>query len=118
MIGVREIVFSKYLGYFRPETGKIFVSLYVVAINQSGEEKSFLESDLALVDGGGEISGSVIFGDKEPEFSSCTLKPGGNCEGWWTTVIWDKPEVKDKLSFRWNPCWVFCSAMEVEIRQK
>ncbi len=117
LIGVREIVFSNYLGYYRPETGKIFVSLYVVAINNSTQEYSFLESDLGLVDGGGEITSGVYFAEKEPSFSSCTIKPGGACEGWWTTMIWDRPEVKNNLNFRWDPCLLLCPAMETPIRQ-
>jgi hypothetical protein len=116
LIGVREIVFSNYLGYFVPETGKIFVSLYVVAINNSTQEYTF--SDLELVDGGGEITYGVVLAKKEPSFSSCTIKPGGTCEGWWTTMIWNRPEVKSNLKFRWNPCLILCPAMETAIRQK
>lgn len=117
MVGVRDIAFNKYLGYYRAEQGKIYVSLYIVAINGSDRETSFFDDDFALVDGGGEVTGGVIFGRKEPEFSSCTIKPGGVCEGWWTTMIWDRPEVKDKLTFRWDPCLLFCSAMETPINQ-
>jgi hypothetical protein len=117
MIGVREIAWDTYLGYFRAEQGKIYVSLYIVAINNSNSTKAFDESDFSLIDGGGEITHGVIFGRKEPEFGSCQIIPGGACEGWWTTMIWNKPEVKGDLTFRWDPCLIFCDAMEVTIQQ-
>lgn len=117
LIGVRKIVFSNYLGYFVPETGKIFVSIYVVAINNTDSEYTFSKSDLKLVDGGGQITSGVIFAEKEPSFSGCTMKPGGTCEGWWTTMIWDRPDVKNSLIFRWDPCLLFCSPMEIPINQ-
>lgn len=116
-IGVREIIFNNYLGYYRPDSGKIFVSLYIIAINESTSETSFFGNDLHLVDGGGEITHGVLLADKSPDFSTCTLKPGGSCEGWWTTMIWNRPEVRDNLFFRWDPCLLFCSAMETPIYQ-
>jgi hypothetical protein len=117
LVGVREIAWSNYLGYYRPEKGKIYVSLYVIAINNSDSETTFFSDDFALVDGGGEVSGEVIFGEQEPSFSTCTVKPGGVCEGWWTTMIWDRPEVKKNLVFRWDTGW-FSPTFETEIRQE
>jgi hypothetical protein len=116
-VGVRDLSWNKYLSYYRPDQGKIYVSLYIVAINESDSETTFFENDFELVDGGGEITGGVIFGRKEPEFNTCTVKPGGTCEGWWTTMIWDRPEVKADLTFRWDPCLIFCDAMEIPIQQ-
>ncbi len=107
-LGVREIAWDTYLGYFTPENGKIFVSFYIVAINLSDTETSFFDWDLSLVDGGGEITGGASLARKEPSFSSCTLLPGGKCEGWWTTIIWDRPDVKTNLILRWDPCLIFC----------
>lgn len=88
-----------------------------MAINYSDSTYTFSVSDLGLVDGGGEITSGVIFGSVEPEYDSCTVKPGGKCEGWWTTMIWDRPEVKENLRFRWDPCLLFCDAMETYIFQ-
>ena len=116
-LGVREISWDKYLGYYRPEKGQIFLSIYIISINNSNREFTFSPSDINLVDGGGEIHGRVVFGDKEPTFSSCTVKPGGICEGWWTTMIWDRPEVRENLFIRWNPCWLFCDTQEVPVIQ-
>lgn len=117
-VGVSDIQWNYSLGYFRAEKGKILVSLYIIAINKTDHEETFYESNIAMVDGGGEVTGGVIFSQVEPEFSTCTLKPGGVCEGWWTTMIWDRPEVKENLLLRWDPCFLFCDAMETEIHQE
>jgi hypothetical protein len=116
-VGVRDIDWNYYLGYYRAETGKIYVSLYIKVINNSDTETTVFWSDLSLIDGGGEISGGVIFGELEPAFSTCTLRPGGSCEGWWTTMIWDRPDVKNNLTLRWDPCFFNCDPLEVVIRQ-
>lgn len=107
-LGVQEIAFDKFLGYYSPESGKIFVSLYVVAFNMSASEVAFSDFDFSLVDGGGEVTSGALLASKEPSFSTCTILPGGKCEGWWTTIIWDRPEVKQNLVFRWDPCLIFC----------
>jgi len=117
-VGVKDIAFNKYLGYYSAEQGKIYVSIYLVAYNISASEESIFDSDIALVDGRGEITSGVLFGRKSPEFTSCTLKPGGSCEGWWTTMIWDSPETKENLIFRWSPCWFSCGPFETQIFQK
>lgn len=117
-VGVREMRWNNSLGYFRPEDGKIYVSVYIVAINLSEQTQTFSPSDFSLVDGGGQITGGVIFGEIEPEFSSCTVRTNGVCEGWWTTQIWNRPEVKENLSFRWSPCLVMCSSLETPILQE
>lgn len=116
-VGVRDLSWDKYLGYFRAEEGKIFVSVYIVVINMGDTEKSVLESDFSLIDGGGQITSGVFFAEKEPKFSGCTLTPGGSCEGWWTTMIVDNPQVRGNLTLRWDPCLLFCDAMDVYIRQ-
>lgn len=113
-VGVREISWSYSIDYYRPESGKIFLSLYVLAVNTGEYEESFFPSDIALVDGGGEVHGELLLGEKEPAFHSCTIKPGGVCEGWWTTSIWDREETKKNLMFRWDPGW-FISSQETEI---
>ena len=117
-IGVRQIAWSYESGYYRVESGKIFLSLYVIAVNKGQEEVSFNPSDLAVVDGGGQINGQVVIEPREPEFAYCSIKPGGRCEGWWTTFIWDRPDVKKNLVFRWSPCWVLCGPIETPIVQK
>jgi uncharacterized protein YraI len=117
LVGVREIRWNTSLGYFTPDTDKIYISLYIVAINQSDTTQSFYDLDFSLIDGGGEITGGVIFGSISPEFDSCTVLPGGTCEGWWTTMIWDRPEVRQDLTFQWDPCLVFCSPFQVAIEQ-
>ena len=116
-VGVREIWWGYSLGYYRPESGKIFLSLYLVGINIGNSEETFNPLDFDLIDGGGEIHSYLIFADKEPEFSLCTVKPGGTCEGWWTTSIWDRLEVKENLTFRWEPSW-FDPTFETEILQE
>jgi hypothetical protein len=115
-VGVQEIAWSYSLGYWRPESGKVFLSLYIIAMNVGDSETTFNPLDFALVDGGGEISGQLIFGSREPEFSLCTVKAGGVCEGWWTTSIWDRPDVRGNLTFRWRPSF-WDSPLETQIEQ-
>jgi predicted RNA-binding Zn-ribbon protein involved in translation (DUF1610 family)/flagellar basal body-associated protein FliL len=117
-IGVQKIEWSYSLSYYRPENGKIFLSLYIVGVNNSTSEDSFDSSDIELVDGGGEVNGHLIIEPREPGFGSCTVKQGGKCEGWWTTQILDRPEVKQNLTLRWSPCLLFCNSMETPIIQK
>jgi len=116
MVGVREMVWSYRIDYYRPESGKVFVSLYILAMNIGDSEESFYSGDFALVDGGGEIHGELFLPEREPSFGSCAIKPGGVCEGWWTTSIWDRDEVKEKLLFRWDPA-LFASIQETPIDQ-
>ncbi|NLE46464.1 MAG: SH3 domain-containing protein [Chloroflexi bacterium] len=115
-IGVREVRWDYSLNYFTPQEGMIYFSAYIIAVNESDVEETFFESDIEVVDGGGEVRGDVIFGYVSPRFSSCTVKPGGVCEGWWTTQMWDRPEVRENLLLRWEPSWVD-PALETEIRQ-
>ncbi|MBN1139308.1 MAG: hypothetical protein JXM73_22215 [Anaerolineae bacterium] len=116
MVGVREISWSYRIGYYRPESGKVFVSLYILAVNNSDSEQRYFSDDFGLVDGGGEIHGELFLPEKEPSFDFCTIKPGGMCEGWWTTSIWDREEVKQDLLFRWDPGF-FASIQETPINQ-
>jgi hypothetical protein len=111
---VKEIAWNRWIGYHRPDSGKIYLSLYIVTVNNGGDEATFFPGDFHLVDGGGEVSDYEWFGNLEPEFSSCTVKPGGICQGWWTTMIWDKPETKANMLFRWEPSW-FDDALETGI---
>ncbi len=115
-VGVREIAWSYRLEHYRPESGKIFLSLYIIGINAGDSEETFSPHNFSLVDGGGEISGQLLIEPKEPEFSPCTVKPGGMCEGWWTTAIWDRPDVKENLMFRWDPGF-WSEPLEVPIQQ-
>lgn len=115
-VGVREIAWDKYLSSRKPDKGKIYLSIYVVAINNTDVEVSFYPSDFGVVDGGGEVHGRVIFAEKEPRFSPCIIRPGGTCEGWWTTQIWDRPDVKEDLLFQWTPDW-FINTLETPIIQ-
>jgi hypothetical protein len=117
-IGVQRIAWSYSLSYYRPESGKIFVSLYIVGVNKGTSEDTFNPLDIGLVDGGGEVNGRVFIEPREPEYQLCTIKPGGRCEGWWTTMIWDRPEVKQGLAFRWSPCLLLCDSQETPIVQK
>lgn len=116
-VGVKEVAWDYRLGYYRPASGKIYVSLYIMAVNIGQYEERFSASNFALVDGGGEISGKLIWDAKEPGFGTCTVKPGGVCEGWWTTSIWDREEVKQNLLFRWSP-GLFGPTQETEINLK
>lgn len=117
-VGIREMRWDRSLGYFRPEEEKIYLSVYVIAINLSEKTQTFYPSDFDMVDGGGQISGHVIFGELDPTFTSCTVRTNGVCEGWWTTMIWDREEVKRDLSFRWGPCLITCSPLETPIFQE
>lgn len=103
LVGVREYRWSYSIGVWQVETGKVFISLYIVAINLSNEQQSFSIFDFDLVDGGGEISGRAFVEPREPGFEDCTILPGGSCEGWWTTYIWDRPEVRESITLRWQP---------------
>jgi len=113
-VGVREISWNSWLGYFRPEKGKIYYSIYIIAINLSDKTVNFNPYDFSVVDGGGEIHSQVIFAKIEPDFDSCTVRQGGVCEGWWTTFIWDRPEVKKNLIIKYEPSW-FSESMETSI---
>ncbi len=114
-LGVTDISWDKYIGYYKADDGKIFISLYVVAINLSDQELSFFEFDLSLVDGGGQITSGLILPQKDPSFESCTLLPGGKCEGWWTAMVWDRPDVRENLTLRWEPCLLFCDVDYYEL---
>ena len=71
-----------------------------MAINNGDDTVSFHDSDFSLIDGGAQVTSGVIFGKVDPDFSSCSARRGGVCEGWWTTMIWDRLEVRDSLVFR------------------
>jgi uncharacterized protein YraI len=116
LVGVREIAWNRSLGYNRADQGKTYLSIYIVAINLSEKTQTFSRGDFNLIDGGGQIVGHAIFGSKEPRFSSCTVLPGGTCEGWWTTMIWDRPDTRQNLILRWRHCWL-CSTVETDIIQ-
>lgn len=115
-IGVSELRWDYSLNYFTPQEGMIYFSAYIIAVNESDVEETFFESDIEVVDGGGEVRGDVILSYVSPRFSTCTVKPGGACEGWWTTQMWDRPEVRENLLLRWEPSWGN-PALETEIRQ-
>lgn len=115
-VGVYEIAWDQSIGYFEPQQGKIFLSLYILAINTGDKELSFNPLDFFLVDGGVKVNGLMMFLKKEPAFTLCTVKPGGTCEGWWTTEIWDRPDVKSNLVFRWDT-GSFSPRIEEPIRQ-
>lgn len=102
-VGVIEARWDADLGFFRAENGKILISIYIVARNHSDSEISFNPLDFSLIDGGGEVSGKVYGPELEPVFSPCRIQPGGACEGWWTTQIFDRAEVRADLTLRWNP---------------
>lgn len=103
LIGVQEYRWSYSVGGYRPETGQVFISLYLVAINNSGSQETFTPYDFAVIDGGSEISGRLLVEPREPSFRSCTVLSGGVCEGWWTTSIWDRPNVRSSITLRWDP---------------
>jgi hypothetical protein len=117
-MGVQKIEWSYSLGYYVPENGEIFLSLYIVGFNNSTSEDSFDSRDIALVDGNGQVNSHLLIEPREPGLGSCTVKPGGKCEGWWTTKVLDKPQVKQNLILRWSPCLLFCNSMETPIIQK
>jgi len=114
IVGVREVAWSYRIGYYRPEAGRIFVSMYILAVNTGSGETRFWSDDFGLVDGGGEIHGELLLPEKEPGFGVCAIKPGGVCEGWWTTSVWDRAEVRTGLNFRWDP-GLFDPILETEI---
>ena len=115
-VGVKDIAWSTSLGYFRAEAGHIYLSLYIIAVNTGEDTETFRPLDFSVVDGGGEITSGVVFGEKEPTFNACTVRPGGVCEGWWTTMIWNRPEVRSNLTLRWSPGW-FVPTQETRIEQ-
>lgn len=117
-VGVQDLRWDYSLGYFRAERGKILVSLYIVALNKSDQQSYFSDSSFSLIDGGREETSGVVFSEVEPSFSSCSVLPGGKCEGWWTTMVWDRPEVRETLLFVWNPPCIFCPNLEAPITQE
>lgn len=115
-VGVEDIRWNYSLRYWRAEKEKIYVSVYIKAINLSNSHKTFYASDFGLIDGGNLAHSNVIFGEVEPTFSTCSALPGGLCEGWWTTMIWDRPESRKNLQLVWEPCFL-CSATSTPISQ-
>lgn len=113
--GVDKIRWDYSLGYYRADSQKIFLSLYIIVENLSGETESFTEDDFSVIDGGGEITGVMLFSEIEPSFGYCTVLDGGRCEGWWTTMIWDRPESRENLRLEWTPCWIFCDTTTTRI---
>jgi len=103
-VGVTQMEWGNDIGgLWRPDAEKIFLSIYIVAVNESTGERSFSASDFEIVDGSGQIGGLLI-ASKEPEFKAvCTVVPGGVCEGWWTTQLFDREGTRAGLIFRWNP---------------
>ena len=63
-VGVADISFNRYLGYFSTDQGKTYVSIYLVAHNASSEEHTILDYYIELVDERGEITSGVLFGEK------------------------------------------------------
>ncbi|MGE5222723.1 MAG: hypothetical protein ACM3PY_09805 [Omnitrophica WOR_2 bacterium] len=100
-VGVRALAWDKIIGSHTPGDGRIFVSLYIVAVNVGQDNIVFNPLDFRLVDGGGEIHRSTSQ-TKDPAFSVCTVKPAGICEGWWTTSIRDLANIRQNLLFNWN----------------
>ena len=117
-VGVQDMRWDYSLGYYRAERGKIYVSFYIVAVNNGESSQSFSDFDFELIDGGKEVTSGVVFGELDPTFSSCTVLPGGKCEGWWTTMIWDREEVKSDLTFVWDPPCIFCEDLTTPIVQE
>lgn len=117
LVGVQEIAWSYRIDRYIPEEGKIFVSLYIVAMNNGSGEVTFSPDDFGLVDGAGEIHGRLVSGAKEPEFPVCTVEPSGGCEGWWTAAIRDLPEVTGDLYLRWD-AGTFETAYEIPIGER
>jgi len=116
-VGVTQMEWGNSIGgIWRPDEEKLFLSLYIVAVNESTIERSFSASDFGIVDGSGQVGGLLI-ASKEPEFKSvCTVIPGGVCEGWWTTQMFDREETRANLVFRWNP-GLFSTTQETAIVQ-
>jgi uncharacterized protein YraI len=115
-VRVINMSWDKYIGYWRAEGGKIFLSLYIVAVNHTDDERYFYWGDFKVIDGSGAINEANWVAVREPEFGSCTVIPGGICEGWWTTEIIDRPENRETLIFRWETGW-FSPDIEAIIRQ-
>ncbi len=105
-VGVREVSWNYRLGIWRPEDGNVFLSVYIVGTNTGKNEETFNPLDFAVVDGSGRVNGTSWLAEKEPEFDLCTAKPGGTCEGWWTTQIVDRPKARENLIFQWEPNWL------------
>ena len=105
-VGIKKIAWSKAIDDSAPDTGKIYFSIYIVAENQSSEEQLFNPSDFEIVDGNGKSNRGVISVEKDPFFKFCVTRPGGVCQGWWTTMIADTPEAKAKLDWLWSPAWL------------
>lgn len=103
VVGVKEVWWGRSLALSEADTGKTFVSLYILAVNNTNVEWLFDDGDFKIIDGGGEIHNALIYPSKEPEFGSCKIQTGGTCEGWWTTQIWNRDEVKAALTLRWDP---------------
>lgn len=115
-VGAKDIAFDTHLGYYRPEQGKIFVSIYIIAKNNSTSTVTFTRGSFGLIDGQGRLLGRAISATKGPSFSTCTVRPGGVCEGWWTSIVINQPASRNELRLYWDPCFL-CSRLEVPIEQ-
>jgi hypothetical protein len=116
-VGVKDISWDYYFGYFVPEKGEVFLSLYIIAINNSNSSQTFKEGDFGVIDGNKNLQGHTLFSSKEPSFGRCTVRSGGKCEGWWSTIVLDQPDVKENITLFWDPC-LFCERIEIQVLEK
>jgi len=113
-LAVQEIAWDEKLGIWEAGPGEVYLSLYIVATNDSGEVATFNPLDFATIDGNGEVNGTSILAERAPKFNLCLAAPADVCQGWWTTQMVDQPETRAGVVFRWKPDW-FDAPVEVSL---
>lgn len=103
VVAVQRIDISRSIDYLSPGVDKIYFSMFIVAKNAGKRQMTFHPSDFRLVDSTGSIKEAVLLPTRSPAFDLCEAGQNEVCEGWWTTVIDDRPEIRENMSIQWLP---------------
>ena len=103
VVAVQRIDISRNIDYLPAGVDKIFFSMYIVAKNTGRQQMTVDPSAFRLVDSSGSVKEAVLFPSLSPAFGPCEADQEEICEGWWTTVIDDKPEIRENMSIQWLP---------------
>jgi hypothetical protein len=114
-LGVREIAWDTALNGYVVDEGSIYLSLYIVAETTTESSATFNGLEISVVDGEGGVHTTLIIERKDPPFGLCIARPAEPCEGWWTTMLPDRPSARGNLVLRWEPR-VFAPFLETPIK--
>jgi hypothetical protein len=105
MVRVQEIEWNTRLGHQSSGDGHTYLSLLLVGVNTGQQRRSFNPLDFRLVDDNGHRYGAVLVAGKEPRFLVCSVSPGDECTGWWTTRLPADLQGLQGLYLQWQPNW-------------